>query len=125
MVATTTKPNGFTTQLRNQIEYATEGVRRKLIAKDEQRQAVLVCLKAGTRLLRHASSYDGFITVIEGEGIFTLEGQDIALEPGMFIALPAHAVHSVRAIGNLAFLKVVDSHNGYQEHPQVETQSDT
>lgn len=118
MIATTTKSIGFSTQLRDRIEYAESGVRRQILAKDEKRQAILVCLKAGTHLSSHSSSHDGFITVIEGQGVFTLEGQEIALEPGVFIAMPANAVHSVNAIANLAFLKVVDRHDDCQGHHQ-------
>lgn len=116
MVATITTPTRFMTQLLDEIEYAEE-VGRKIIAKDKHRQAVLVCLKAGTALQKHTSAYDGFITVIEGQGTFILEDQEIALEPGVFIAMPANAVHAVQAISNLAFLKVVDSHNDSQKHP--------
>lgn len=116
MTTTTTEPIGFTTQLRTQIEYKDEGVHRQIIVKDEKRQAVLVCLKAGTYLSKHTSSYDGFMTVIEGQGVFTLEEQEIALEPGVFIAMPAHVAHSVNAITNLAFLKVVDRHDNCHEH---------
>lgn len=116
MIATTTNPIGFTTQLRDRIEYAAEGVRRQIVVKDEQRQAILVCLTAGTVLSSHSSSHDGFIIVIEGQGVFTLEGQEITLEPGVFISMPANAVHSVNAIANLAFLKVVDRHDDCKEH---------
>ncbi|MBD2185664.1 cupin domain-containing protein [Planktothrix sp. FACHB-1355] len=117
MVTSTTKLVGFATQLRDLIEYGDSGVRRQIVTKDEKRQAILVCLKAGTVLNSHTSSHDGFITVIEGQGVFTLEGQEIALEPGVFVAMPANAVHSVNAIANLAFLKIVDRHDDCQEHP--------
>lgn len=116
MIASTTKPNGFTIQLRDLIQYGEEGVRRQIVTKDEKRQAILVCLTAGTHLSSHSSSHDGFIIAIDGQGVFTLEGEDIALEPGVFIAMPANVVHSVKAIDNLAFLKVVDRHDTCQEH---------
>jgi quercetin dioxygenase-like cupin family protein len=117
MVATITTPTGFTTQLLNETEYAEE-VRRKIITKDKRRQAVLVCLKAGTCLQKHTSAYDGFITVVEGQGLFILDDQEVLLEPGVFIAMPANAPHAVQADTNLAFLKVVDSHNDWQKYPQ-------
>lgn len=117
MVATIIPTTRFTTQLLNEVEY-TEDVRRKIIVKDKRRQAVLVCLQAGTCLQKHTSAYDGFITVIEGQGVFTLEDQEILLEPGVFIAMPANAPHAVQADSNLAFLKVVDSHSEHQKYPQ-------
>ncbi|OLP16347.1 hypothetical protein BST81_21380 [Leptolyngbya sp. 'hensonii'] len=117
MVTSPTKLSGFTTQIHDHIAYIEAGVYRKIIAKDGQRQAVLVCLKAGTYLSKHTSSHDGFMIVIEGQGTFTLEGEETTLEAGVFISLPANTAHAIHAIANLAFLKVVDSHNDCQEHP--------
>lgn len=116
MVTTPIKPIGFTTQLRDQIEYPAAGARRKVIVKDEKRQAVLICLAAGTELKSHKAGHDGLITVIEGQGIFTLEGQAIKLEPGVLIDMAANAVHAVKATTDLAFLKVVESHDDCQHH---------
>jgi quercetin dioxygenase-like cupin family protein len=42
--------------------------------------------------------------VIEGQGTLTLEGQDINLEPGVFVFMPANAPHALKAEANLAFL---------------------
>ncbi|HEY9623100.1 MAG TPA: cupin domain-containing protein [Crinalium sp.] len=116
MITTAAKPIGFTTQLHEHIEYVEDGVCRKIITKDEKRQAVLVCLKAGTHLSQHTSGHDGFITVIEGQGVFFLDDQEITLAPGVFIAMPTNVVHAITAIANLAFLKEVDRHEGCQEH---------
>lgn len=72
---------------------------------------MLVCVQAGTQTPEYTSSYDGFITVIQGRGVFRLAGQDIPLEPGVFLELPANTLHAVAAQENLTLLKVVDSHN--------------
>lgn len=116
MTPTATKPGSFTTQLCEHINYTQNDAYRQIIFKDEQRQAVLVCLKAGTRLEPHAACHDGFITVIEGQGVFTLDHQEILLEPGVFISLPAKMLHAIDAIANLAFLKVVDRHDSCHGH---------
>jgi quercetin dioxygenase-like cupin family protein len=44
------------------------------------------------------------VTVIEGRGILTLDGREVALEPGVFVYMPAHTPHSLQALENLAFL---------------------
>ena len=116
MIATTINPIGSTIQLRDRIKYAEEGLRREIVMKDEQHHAILVCLTGGTCLCTHTSFEEGLIIVIEGQGLFILEGKEIALEPGVIIALPAHALHAVSATTNLALLKIVDGQENWQEH---------
>jgi quercetin dioxygenase-like cupin family protein len=111
-----TAPGPFTTQLHAQIEYSSKGMQRKILVKDEKRQAILVCLIAGTQIPEHTGLHDGFFTVIEGRGIFTLDGQKVSLEPGVFINLPANTPHAITASLNFPMLKVVESHSG-EAHP--------
>jgi len=49
--------------------------------------------------------------VLEGKGILTLEGQDILLEPGVFVFMPANAPHALKAEENLAFLLTLSEKN--------------
>ncbi len=115
MTITTAKSIGFTTQIDHEIEYA-EGVRRKILFKDEKLQTMLMCLSAGTQVPLHTAPHHGVIHVIEGRGIFTLGDQEIELKPGVLIVMPAQAPHAIRAIDNVALLKVVEAHQGCSEH---------
>jgi quercetin dioxygenase-like cupin family protein len=112
-MTTTTTPLAI--QLQDEINYGDNGMFRKYLLKDKKRNAMLICLQAGVHIPEHTSSYDGFITVIQGHGVFLLAGQEVALEPGVFIELPANTLHALTAIENLAMLKVVDSHES-KEH---------
>lgn len=56
----------------------------------------LICLTAGTEMLGHSASRNVSITVIEG--------CEIALQPGVFVYMPAKTRHALRALENLAFL---------------------
>jgi quercetin dioxygenase-like cupin family protein len=44
------------------------------------------------------------VHVLEGRGVLTLEGDDIPLEPGVFVFMPANAPHALQADENLALL---------------------
>jgi quercetin dioxygenase-like cupin family protein len=103
-------PPPFATQLQDEIAYGDNGMFRKYLVKDQKRQAMLICLQAGIHIPEHISAHDGFITVIQGRGMLRLAGQEVALEPGVFIELPANTLHALTVIENLAMLKVVDSH---------------
>lgn len=91
-------------QLREQIEYPSAGVLSKVLIKDNACQYTLFCLAANTEISEHTSTYNATINVIEGEGILNLEGQELALQPGIFVFMPAHAPHALKATENLAFL---------------------
>lgn len=90
--------------LRTLADYTKPGVTRKALAKDEQSQFSLLCLSAGTSIPEHAAPRSVSLTVIEGQGTLTLNGQDIALQPGVFIYMPANAPHALHALENLALL---------------------
>lgn len=104
MVTTSTHSSSFNVQLKDWIDYSKPGVTRKAIVKDAQPPISLLCLTAGTELAEHTAPRTVSLMVIEGRGTFTLEGQEILMEPGVFIHMPPHARHALRAEENLAFL---------------------
>lgn len=106
-----TKVAPFTTQLSDQIEYKETGMVRKIVVKDETQQAMVICLKAGLQVPEHADGYSAFMTVLRGRGVFTLDGRDIALEPGALISMPAHIPYALRTEEDLALFKGVDNHD--------------
>lgn len=109
---TTLKSNSsLATQLRKEIQYQAGGIFSKVLVKSNHCQYTLFCLAAGTDIAEHTSTRNATITVIEGCGILTLEGQEIVLEPGVFVLMPANAPHALKAEENLAFLLTL-SDNG-------------
>lgn len=96
--------SSFYFPLQKRIEYPADGVLSKVLFKDNTCQYTLFCLAADTSISEHTSTRNAVINVIEGQGILTLEGQDIQLEPGLFVFMKAHAPHGLKAEQNLAFL---------------------
>jgi quercetin dioxygenase-like cupin family protein len=92
------------TQLTEKIEYAETGVLSKVLLKVPYCQYTLFCLAAGTDISEHTSTRNAVVQVLEGRGTLTLEGEDIALLPGVLIFMPANAPHALKAETNLAFL---------------------
>ena len=91
-------------QLKDKIEYPEAGILSKALFKDRYCQYTLFCLTKGTDIAEHTSTRNATVNVIAGTGVLTLEGEDIALEPGVFIVMPANAPHALTADENLAFL---------------------
>jgi quercetin dioxygenase-like cupin family protein len=96
--------HAFTTQLQELADYTKPGVTRKNLAKDEYTQFSLICLTAGTQMPEHTASRNVSLTVIEGDGVLTLEGREIPLQTGIFVYMPANTPHALQAMSNLAFL---------------------
>ncbi|MFH7028420.1 MAG: cupin domain-containing protein [Heteroscytonema crispum UTEX LB 1556] len=95
--STNTNKLSFSTQLREEIEYPNAGVSSKVLLKDAVCQYALLCLAASVEISEHSSPRNATINVIEGQGILTLSGEDIALKPGVFVFMPGNAPHALKA----------------------------
>ena len=104
MTSKNTTNSSFVTQLRSEIEYRDAGTFNKVLLKDQACQYTLVSLAPNTEISEHKSTRNATVNVIEGRGVLTLSGQDIALETGVFVFIPANAPHSLRSEDKLAFL---------------------
>lgn len=89
------------------IEYPAQGILSKVIEKNQKMNITLFCMAEGTDIGAHTSTKQGFVYVIEGDGIFTLEGTDIPMEAGRYIYMEENAVHSLKANKNTSFLLVL------------------
>jgi quercetin dioxygenase-like cupin family protein len=90
-------------KIKELIEYSTEGIISKEIIKNKMNIS-LFCMAKATNISDHISVKQGFVYVIEGEGIFNLEGKDIKMLPNTFIFMKENAVHSLKAIENTSFI---------------------
>lgn len=86
------------------IEYSKQGIISKEVIKTDKIDVTLFCMSADTDISEHTSTKQGFVQVIEGRGIFNLEGEDIVMEEGVFIYMNENAVHSLKAEENTSFL---------------------
>ncbi|MBD2168333.1 cupin domain-containing protein [Calothrix membranacea FACHB-236] len=107
MTSTITNNQSFVTQLREQIEYPHSGVLSKVLLKDQVCQYTLFCLAANTEISEHTSTRNATISVIEGKGLLTLCGENIVLEPGVLVFMPANAPHALQTAENLSFLLIL------------------
>ncbi|MEK7653316.1 MAG: cupin domain-containing protein [Patescibacteria group bacterium] len=89
------------------IEYSSGGVLSRELIKTDKMSVTLFCLAEKTAISDHTATGDGFVYVIEGEGIFNLAGEAIPMGPAVLIEMPANAVHSLEAKKNTAFLLIL------------------
>lgn len=89
------------------IKYAEKGILSREIIKNDKLNVTLFCMAQGTAISEHTSTKQGFVYVIEGKGIFNLEGKDVAMLPGVFIQLGENNIHSLMANENTSFILVL------------------
>ncbi len=91
-------------QINELIEYSKKGILSKSIAGNDKLDVTLFCMAKGTEMSEHTSTKQGFVYVIEGNGVFNLEGKEIKMLPGVFIYMNENAVHSLKADENTSFI---------------------
>jgi len=94
----------FNQNIKSLIEYPKTGIISKDLGETEKYDSTLFCMAAGTKMSEHTSTKEGFVFVVEGNGVFTLEGKEIAMIPGVFIHMESNAVHALRAEEGTAFV---------------------
>jgi len=95
--------------IKNLIAYSEKGIVSKEIIKTDKIDATLFCMARNTAISEHTSTKEGIVYVLEGQGVFTLEGEDIAMEPGVIISMKNNAVHSIKAEENTSFILILTS----------------
>lgn len=94
-------------QIHKLIEYSKQGILSKVVIKSEKFNITLFCMAKGTAISEHTSVKSGFVYVVEGDGVFNLEGKDIIMSSGVLIQMNENAVHSLKAIENTSFVLVL------------------
>jgi len=90
--------------IKEMIEYPSDGVLSKEIIKDKKLNVTLFCMAKKTEISEHTSTKSGTVYVIEGNGIFNLQGKDIIMKEGVLIHMKENIVHKLKAIENTSFL---------------------
>ena len=89
------------------IEYPKQGVLSKEILREKRINCTLFCMAFGTEISEHTSTRQGIVYVIEGKGIFNLQGKNIEMKEGIFIYMEKNAIHSLKAEENTSFLLIL------------------
>ena len=97
----------MTEDIKKLIEYPQKGILSKEIIKNDKLNVTLFCMAGGTELSEHTSTKQGFVYVVDGAGVFNLEGKNITMSSGVFIYMEKNALHSLKAIKNTGFMLVL------------------
>lgn len=86
------------------IEYPKEGILSKIIIENNELDLTLFCMAKNSKMSEHTSTRQGIIQVLEGNGIFNLNGKEIKMIKGKIIHMKENSPHSLKALENTSFL---------------------
>ena len=81
-----------------EVEIPEDGTLSRVLYKDEHMRLVVFAFDAGQELTEHTAAVPAVIEVVRGRFLLTLGEEDVTAEPGVWIRMPAHLPHSVRAL---------------------------
>jgi quercetin dioxygenase-like cupin family protein len=90
-------------QLKDKIAYRPGGIISEVVQKGGV-NVTLFCMSAGSSISEHTASKEAQVLVLEGEGVFVLEGEEVPMRAGTLISFPPEAKHSLRADTDLSFV---------------------
>ncbi len=88
---------GKSQSLDSLIDYAADSIVSKTILDKPVGTITLFAFDAGQRLSEHTASYHATVQVVDGVGIFTIDGKDIEASTGQILIMPANIPHAVTA----------------------------
>lgn len=82
-------------ELKEQIAYQKGQVTSKTLVQNKAVSVTLFAFEKDEEISTHESGGDAMVTVLEGTGKFTIEGEEYILAEGQTIVMPAGKPHAV------------------------------
>ena len=82
-------------ELKELVQYADGQIVSKTLVQNRAVSLTLFAFEKGEEISTHESGGDAMVTVLEGVGKFTIEGDEFILEEGQTIVMPAKRPHAV------------------------------
>ena len=82
-------------ELKNQVAYQDGQVVSKTLVQNDAVSVTLFAFEKDEEISTHESGGDAMVTVLEGTGRFTIEGDAFILHEGETIIMPANKPHAV------------------------------
>ena len=82
-------------KLKDQVEYQTGQVVSRTLVQNESVSMTLFSFDKGEEISTHASGGDAMVTVLEGTGRFTVDGEVFILNEGKTLIMPKDIPHAV------------------------------
>ena len=79
------------------VSYGSDAVISKTLLDKPTGTLTLFAFDAGQGLSEHTSPYDAVVQVLDGQAMITINGQEIQVNTGQLIVMPANVPHALAA----------------------------
>ncbi|MEY8321369.1 cupin domain-containing protein [Lachnospiraceae bacterium 46-61] len=86
---------GVILKLKEQVSYQNGQIVSKTLVQNESVSMTLFAFEKGEEISTHAAGGDALVTVLEGTGKFTINGEEFLLQQGESIIMPKDIPHAV------------------------------
>lgn len=100
-------PHEEVVSLAGQVDVLEGQVVSKTLAQNKAVSVTVFAFAKGEEIGTHDSTGDAMVTVLEGTGLFTVDGKDITVNQGETLIMPAQKPHAVLAKEAFKMLLVV------------------
>jgi len=90
-------PTGKVLDLAELVGYAEASIVSRTLVENKAGTVTLFAFDAGQGLSEHTAPFDALVSVLDGEGQFTLGGKANKLVTGQVLLMPANVPHAVKA----------------------------
>jgi len=86
------------------VDYAPDAIVSKTILDKSVGTITLFAFDKYQRLSEHTAPYHAVVQIVDGKGVFTIDGKDIEASAGQLLIMPANVPHAVYAAGKFKML---------------------
>ena len=79
------------------VDYQSNTIVSSQILDYESGSVTVFAFDAGQRLSEHTAPYDALVQVVDGQGQFTIQGNEYTVSAGQVLIMPAKKPHAVQA----------------------------
>ncbi|MCF6359319.1 MAG: cupin domain-containing protein [Cyclobacteriaceae bacterium] len=74
-----------------------KGLTVEKLLKNESCEAIMISIEAGHSLPKHSTPKEALLLMHQGEAVYTMQGEDTVLTPGITFKIPTDLEHSIIA----------------------------
>ena len=90
-------PAGEAIDLASLVDYASDSIVSRQLAKNDAGTLTLFAFDAGQGLSEHSAPFDAVVQILDGEAELIIGGKTVPAKAGQLVVMPADVPHAVKA----------------------------
>lgn len=100
-------PPAHPVELAGLVSYGEAAIVSRTLAKGKSGTMTVFAFDRGQSLSEHTAPFDAYVTILEGQTVLTIAGEEITASAGQTVLMPANVPHAVEAPEPMKMLLVM------------------